>query len=650
MRDLTADSDHASDEVGSVPDDAIDLITATAPAPSAPGTTDADADSAPAAPTDSPVDWMPRLTVAPEDGRRGWGLWAMVLGGITLMLVTGAITATRLPGGTTLVGLQIDSADDAPRALALAEAGLAELEFEFTTEAGSTTTATGADLGLSIDEVASTQPVTNGLNAVGLWLRRLPQGPQDSPFVADPVAPETLAAVAEDVSTDPVNADVQVTLAGVDVTPGEDGLTAAADDVDVALRAALATIATQPPTSWPAALEVDVSGQAEPPPVTQVDIDQVTAAIDVAEQATVTVRVADTDPAAEGASDDAESEEGTAADDEDGEDDGADGSITLTPTELRSLVRVQAAPDAPSGERLQLVPDTEATPGRIERLMDVARVLPVMTGSIENRSDTPRQGDDLTDVSTITGDVIAGQTIDAGFEPDPSATLADVIEAALGGGGDVVVSGAPYATPSPADMGIVEPVSTFTTFFPAGQSRVQNIVRIAEIVDGTIILPGQSYELNHAVGRRTRENGFTLGGAILDGQLVSDIGGGVSQFATTFFNAAWFAGVDLIDWKAHSFYFPRYPAGREATINFPNVNLEIRNDTPHAILIDTETTPTSVTVSFWSTPHWDVETRTGPCACGGAFSITVERIRTEPAGQPIEESWTTFYTVERSSN
>ena len=196
-------------------------------------------------------------------------------------------------------------------------------------------------------------------------------------------------------------------------------------------------------------------------------------------------------------------------------------------------------------------------------------------------------------------------------------------------------------------MGIVEPVSTFTSYYTAGQSRVQNIRRIAEIVDGVIVPAGESFEVNHFVGRRTVDNGFTVGGAILDGELVSDIGGGVSQFATTFFNAAWFAGVELVDFKAHSFYFSRYPPGREATINYPNVNLEIRNDTPYDILIDTDSNETSVTVTFWSTPYWDVQTIMGPCACGGSFRVTNERILTAPGGQPVTEEYTTVYSVPR---
>ena len=64
--------------------------------------------------------------------------------------------------------------------------------------------------------------------------------------------------------------------------------------------------------------------------------------------------------------------------------------------------------------------------------------------------------------------------------------------------------------------------------------------------------------MNGHVGRRTTENGFVAAGAIRNGEHVSEVGGGVSQFATTLFNAAYFAGLDITTYQAHSEYFD-YP-------------------------------------------------------------------------------------------
>jgi vancomycin resistance protein YoaR len=91
--------------------------------------------------------------------------------------------------------------------------------------------------------------------------------------------------------------------------------------------------------------------------------------------------------------------------------------------------------------------------------------------------------------------------------------------------------------------------------------------------------------------------------------------------------------VDIITHTPHSFWFERYPAGREATIDFPGVDLEFNNNQPYWVLIDTATTDDSVTVTFWSTPYYTVEQSIGPREPVPAadFRITVNRLSTAPA-------------------
>ena len=167
------------------------------------------------------------------------------------------------------------------------------------------------------------------------------------------------------------------------------------------------------------------------------------------------------------------------------------------------------------------------------------------------------------------------------------------------------------------DLGIRERVSTFTTYYPHADYRNTNIGRAGELIDGTVLEPGETFSLNDTVGERTAANGFTEGYVISDGILVSDLGGGVSQMATTTFNAAFFAGLEDIEHKPHSFYIDRYPMGREATVAWGSVDLRFRNDTDHGVLITADVTPSTVsssgvvTVRMWSTRTWDITTRTG---------------------------------------
>lgn len=148
-------------------------------------------------------------------------------------------------------------------------------------------------------------------------------------------------------------------------------------------------------------------------------------------------------------------------------------------------------------------------------------------------------------------------------------------------------------------LGITHKLSEATTPHQCCQLRVQNIQLFADVIDGAIVMPGEEFSLNEYVGRRTAERGFVPAGTIIGGKLVDTVGGGVSQFATTFYNAIYWAGLEDITHQPHSYYFSRYPVGVEATINWPEPNLIFRNDTESALLLITEYTDTSITVKFF---------------------------------------------------
>ncbi len=150
-------------------------------------------------------------------------------------------------------------------------------------------------------------------------------------------------------------------------------------------------------------------------------------------------------------------------------------------------------------------------------------------------------------------------------------------------------------------LGIVELVGTFTTKHVCCQGRVKNIQRFADLMRGTIVEAGQSLSLNAHVGRRTVAKGFVEGGFIQKGVLVDDIGGGVSQFATTIFNALIHAGMTIDEYQTHSLYLKRYPYGLDPTISYPEPDLAFTNPTPYGLLIWPSYTDTSITVDLYST-------------------------------------------------
>ena len=174
-----------------------------------------------------------------------------------------------------------------------------------------------------------------------------------------------------------------------------------------------------------------------------------------------------------------------------------------------------------------------------------------------------------------------------------------------------------FTTNEAGALQITERVSSFTTYFPYAEYRNINIGRAGELINGTVLKPGETFSLNDTVGERTEANGFTEGYVITDGILTQDLGGGVSQMATTTFNAMFFAGLEDVEHKAHSFYIDRYPIGREATVAWGAIDLRFTNDTPYGVLIQVTVAPSTVstsgvaTVSMYSTKHWDITTTVG---------------------------------------
>ena len=89
---------------------------------------------------------------------------------------------------------------------------------------------------------------------------------------------------------------------------------------------------------------------------------------------------------------------------------------------------------------------------------------------------------------------------------------------------------------------------------------------------------------------------------IINGKLGDSVGGGMCQVSTTVFNAAFEAGLQIVERHNHELYISHYPLGRDATVSYGSYDLKFRNDTPHWILLKTVFTGWSLTVSLYSSP------------------------------------------------
>lgn len=230
---------------------------------------------------------------------------------------------------------------------------------------------------------------------------------------------------------------------------------------------------------------------------------------------------------------------------------------------------------------------------------------------------------------------------------------------------------AEFTTQEAEALGIREEISTFTTNI-GNPASGENIRVVAAEVDGAVVLPGETFSLNTFTGPRGTAQGYVPAAVISGGELSTAVGGGISQFATTMFNAVFFAGLEDVFHKPHSFYISRYPAGREATVYEGAIDLQWRNDSDTGVYIDTRWTPSTLTVTFYGTKRYDIESVSserrnprqpavidkvddGNCTRQSGvpgFDITVTRIFKDPAtGAEVKrESFETRYNAEAVIN
>jgi vancomycin resistance protein YoaR len=164
-------------------------------------------------------------------------------------------------------------------------------------------------------------------------------------------------------------------------------------------------------------------------------------------------------------------------------------------------------------------------------------------------------------------------------------------------------------------LGVKEVIGEFTTGGFAADSGV-NIRVVAQKVNGAIVKPGETFSLNGFTGPRGIPQGYVEAGIIENGAPARAVGGGISQFATTLYNASYFAGMKDAGHREHSYYISRYPAAREATVfQNPNgasvIDLKFTNDSATGVAIQTIWTPSSLTVKLWGTKRYEVESVPG---------------------------------------
>lgn len=417
-----------------------------------------------------------------------------------------------------------------------------------------------AAAGLTVDYAASVELAGGGrsLDPRHIW-QVLTGGSDTDPVVTTDAAKLSAAvdALAETMNRDPRDAKLSFDDGKVVQTKGVDG---------VALDTAASAIAIEQAFLGTATTPIELPAQVSEPAITTAEVSELaTSYAKPAVSGPVTVKA------------------------------GAAGSFEVTPAMI--------------GDAISFV----ATDGTLKPQLDPDKLREVADDAVSTvELKKPRDATvKLSDGKPKVVPAVNGTTVSA-------ANLAAAVEPVLAKTGkertaDVELTGAKasFTTEDAENLAIKQVTGEFTTYFPYATYRNVNIGRAAELINGTVLKPGDTFSLNGIVGERTAKNGFVEGYIIQGGKFKKELGGGVSQSATTTFNAMFFAGLTDIQHQPHTLYIDRYPPGREATVAWPTLDLKFKNDTKYGVLVQAyvkKATPSSkgsITVKMWSSKTYD---------------------------------------------
>lgn len=217
-----------------------------------------------------------------------------------------------------------------------------------------------------------------------------------------------------------------------------------------------------------------------------------------------------------------------------------------------------------------------------------------------------KEGDTIVVVPAVDGSEISKENFDKVVMPAVNSTERSVTIELTG-------AKAKFTTEQAEQQKPKEVIGEFTTRFPHADYRNTNLGLAARRINGNTVPTNGVFSLDKALGPRTKANGYVDGTVITGAKLEEQTAGGISQSATTVFNAGWFAGLEDIEHQPHTMYFDRYPAGRESTIYSGSIDVKFRNTTDNAIYIEAYRQASSpgnqgsITVKIWGTKKWDIE-------------------------------------------
>lgn len=143
-------------------------------------------------------------------------------------------------------------------------------------------------------------------------------------------------------------------------------------------------------------------------------------------------------------------------------------------------------------------------------------------------------------------------------------------------------------------------LSEFETDSETNSSRDINLAIACSRLDGIEVAPGETFSFNEVIGPCTEEEGYMNAPIIVNETQIEDgIGGGVCQVSTTLYNAALLGNMEIVERKRHSFPVQYVLVGLDSAINYPDMDLKVRNTSEYPVSIMASATEGHVKIQLW---------------------------------------------------
>lgn len=153
---------------------------------------------------------------------------------------------------------------------------------------------------------------------------------------------------------------------------------------------------------------------------------------------------------------------------------------------------------------------------------------------------------------------------------------------------------------------VTDQLATFTTNYSSSSNdRSANIANGAKLINGTVVYPGEEFSTYDLVAPFTRANGYFIGKAYSNGQVIDSIGGGICQVSSTLYNTAIRAELDITDRMPHSMNVAYVPLAADAAIAGTYKNLKFKNNTNYPIYIQGFSENRNVTFTIYGKEERD---------------------------------------------